>query len=44
MDTNRKTPNYTLATGVSTLSKLITAEEMRWDLMKRNATLPSGTV
>ena len=36
--------NYTLATGVSTLSKLITAEEMRWDLMKRNATLPSGTV
>lgn len=24
--------------------KLITAEEMRWDLMKRNATLPSGTV
>ena len=44
MDTNRKTPNFTLATGVSTLSKLITAEEMRWDLMKRNATLPSGTV
>ena len=44
IDEKRKTPNYTLATGVSTLSKLITAEEMRWDLMKRNATLPSGTV